>query len=123
MKRAGICLSRARARIGASATSLKTNAELYDPKASPLSIHHPSLVHYIDLLIWMMGNPVQVFGFADNLGHTNIEVEDCASAVLKFESGCVAALSASRASAPGRQDRARQRFRGAARTEGARNGP
>ena len=33
-----------------AATSLKTNAELYNPKASPLSIQHPSLVHYIDLL-------------------------------------------------------------------------
>src|ERR1700693_2535993 len=33
-----------------AATSLKTNAELYDPKAMPLSIKHPSLVHYIDLL-------------------------------------------------------------------------
>src|ERR1700674_4673216 len=33
-----------------AATSLKTNAELYDPKAMPLSIRHPSLVHYIDLL-------------------------------------------------------------------------
>jgi UDP-N-acetyl-2-amino-2-deoxyglucuronate dehydrogenase len=44
-------------------------------------------IHYIDLLLWMMGNPVQVFGFADNLGHRSIEVEDCASAVIKFESG------------------------------------
>ncbi len=33
-----------------AATSLKTNAELYDPKAMPLVIRHPSLVHYIDLL-------------------------------------------------------------------------
>ena len=33
-----------------AATSLKTNAELYDPKAMPLAIRHPSLVHYIDLL-------------------------------------------------------------------------
>ena len=33
-----------------AATSLKTNAELYNPRASPLSIQHPSLVHYIDLL-------------------------------------------------------------------------
>src|SRR5205809_3059346 len=33
-----------------AATSLKTNAELYDPNAMPLSIRHPSLVHYIDLL-------------------------------------------------------------------------
>jgi multiple sugar transport system permease protein len=33
-----------------AATSLKTNAELYDPKAMPLAIRHPSLVHYLDLL-------------------------------------------------------------------------
>jgi len=33
-----------------AATSLKTNAELYDPKANPLTIQHPSLVHYIGLL-------------------------------------------------------------------------
>src|SRR5499433_869409 len=33
-----------------AATSLKTNAELYDPKAMPLAIQHPSLVHYISLL-------------------------------------------------------------------------
>src|SRR5262249_56140004 len=33
-----------------AATSLKTNAELYNPKANPLSIQHPALVHYISLL-------------------------------------------------------------------------
>jgi multiple sugar transport system permease protein len=33
-----------------AATSLKTNAELYDPKAMPLTVRHPSLVHYISLL-------------------------------------------------------------------------
>jgi multiple sugar transport system permease protein len=33
-----------------AATSMKTNAELYNPKANPLTISHPSLVHYIDLL-------------------------------------------------------------------------
>src|ERR1700675_1702965 len=33
-----------------AATHPKTNAELYDPKAMPLAIKHPSLVHYIDLL-------------------------------------------------------------------------
>jgi multiple sugar transport system permease protein len=31
-------------------TSLKPNAELYDPKAFPLTVHHPSLEHYIGLL-------------------------------------------------------------------------
>ena len=33
-----------------AATSLKSNAELYNPKANPLWIQHPSLVHYISLL-------------------------------------------------------------------------
>src|SRR5499427_8939072 len=48
-----------------AATSLKTNAELYDPKAMPLTIRHPSLVHYIGLiqetnfLIWI-GNTMLV---------------------------------------------------------------
>ena len=32
-----------------AATSLKGNAELYDPKANPLWIRHPSLDHYIGL--------------------------------------------------------------------------
>jgi multiple sugar transport system permease protein len=31
-------------------TSLKPNAELYDPTTFPLAIHHPSLEHYIGLL-------------------------------------------------------------------------
>lgn len=46
-------------------TSLKENAELYDPKAMPLAVHHPSLTHYIGLiretnfLIWI-GNTMLV---------------------------------------------------------------
>src|SRR5262249_17836490 len=32
-----------------AATSLKANAELYNPKANPLWVEHPSLVHYIGL--------------------------------------------------------------------------
>lgn len=44
-------------------------------------------IHYVDLLLWVMGNPVKVFGLAENLGHKSIEVEDCANAVLKFENG------------------------------------
>jgi multiple sugar transport system permease protein len=48
-----------------AATSLKTNAELYDPTAMPLEIRHPSLVHYISLiketnfLVWV-GNTMLV---------------------------------------------------------------
>src|SRR3989454_12391532 len=32
-----------------AATSLKANAELYNPKANPMWVEHPSLVHYIGL--------------------------------------------------------------------------
>lgn len=44
-------------------------------------------IHYIDLLLWMLGDPVEVFGYAEQKGHPMIEVEDCASAVAKFASG------------------------------------
>ncbi len=43
-------------------------------------------IHYLDLLLWMMGNVAEVCGFADNLAH-NIEVEDIGTASLKFTSG------------------------------------
>ena len=55
-----------------AATSLKTNAELYDPKAMPLTIKHPSLVHYIDLLketnflVWV-GNTMMVAAIATGI--------------------------------------------------------
>lgn len=41
-------------------------------------------IHYIDLLIWMMGKVKTVCGFAAALAH-DIEVEDCATAALEFE--------------------------------------
>ncbi len=43
-------------------------------------------VHYIDLLLWIMGEVASVCGFADNLAH-DIEVEDCGTAALKFTNG------------------------------------
>src|SRR5712691_6096216 len=48
-----------------AATSLKANAELYDPTANPMWIRHPSLVHYIGLfketnfVVWI-GNTMLV---------------------------------------------------------------
>ncbi len=44
-------------------------------------------VHYVDLLIWIMGDVARLGAFADALAHDTIEVEDCATAVLKFTSG------------------------------------
>jgi multiple sugar transport system permease protein len=48
-----------------AATSLKANAELYDPASNPLWIQNPSLVHYLGLLkesnfILWMGNTMLV---------------------------------------------------------------
>ncbi len=43
-------------------------------------------IHYIDLLLWMMGEVEAVCGFAGALDH-DIEVEDCATAALLFRSG------------------------------------
>lgn len=42
-------------------------------------------IHYIDLLIWLMGPVKTVCGFASALAH-DIEVEDCATAALEFTS-------------------------------------
>jgi UDP-N-acetyl-2-amino-2-deoxyglucuronate dehydrogenase len=44
-------------------------------------------IHYVDLLVWIMGDVAKLAGFADALAHDTIEVEDCATATLKFTSG------------------------------------
>jgi predicted dehydrogenase len=43
-------------------------------------------IHYIDQVLWQMGDVAEVAGFIDNLHH-DIEGEDCGSATLKFRSG------------------------------------
>ncbi len=44
-------------------------------------------VHYVDLLLWIMGDVARLGAFADALAHDTIEVEDCATAALQFTSG------------------------------------
>jgi len=44
-------------------------------------------IHYIDLLLYLMGRAVRVAGVTGTLGHDQLEVEDCGSAVVLFESG------------------------------------
>ncbi len=43
-------------------------------------------IHYVDLLVWLFGDVAELAGLADTMIH-DIEVEDCASAVLKFRNG------------------------------------
>ncbi|MEJ6549036.1 Gfo/Idh/MocA family oxidoreductase [Corynebacterium sp. USCH3] len=53
-------------------------------------------IHYIDLLTWMMGDPVEVSGKIATFTH-DIEVEDTAVATVTFASGALATISATTA--------------------------
>ena len=58
-------------------------------------------VHTVDLLVAVMGRPVEVFGYTGTLAHERIEVEDVAVGVVRFESGALGVLHASTAVHPG----------------------
>jgi len=57
-------------------------------------------IHQIDLLVWYMGDPVEVKACAGTL-HRNVEVEDTASATLRFANGALAAVVGTTTTAPG----------------------
>ncbi|NIK61698.1 Gfo/Idh/MocA family protein [Kribbella shirazensis] len=59
-------------------------------------------IHALDLLVWMLGRPVQVTAQTGRLAHEGIEVEDLASASILFESGAIGLTLASTAAFPGR---------------------
>jgi predicted dehydrogenase len=50
-------------------------------------------IHTIDLLLWTLGGVTSLQGSVDTVSH-NIEVEDRASALLKFKSGAVGTIEA-----------------------------
>lgn len=58
-------------------------------------------IHTIDLLVWMMGRPVEVTAYANLLAHDGIEVEDTAVAVVRFESGALGVIHGTTAAYPG----------------------
>ena len=58
-------------------------------------------VHTVDLLVAMLGRPVEVFAYAGTLAHERIEVEDVAVGVVRFESGALGVLHATTAAYPG----------------------
>lgn len=51
-------------------------------------------VHHIDLLAWMAGMPRQVVAMLGNVAHTNSEEEDLSMAMLRYDDGSFAQLSA-----------------------------
>lgn len=58
-------------------------------------------VHTVDLLVWFLGRPVEIFAHTALLAHERVEVEDVAVATIRFESGALAVLHATTAAAPG----------------------
>ncbi|MXZ19438.1 MAG: Gfo/Idh/MocA family oxidoreductase [Caldilineaceae bacterium SB0665_bin_25] len=57
-------------------------------------------IHIVDLLLWFLGDPVEVHAFADSR-HRSVEIEDTAAAVLRFDNGAVATITATVATEPG----------------------
>ena len=45
--------------------------------------------HQLDLLLWYLGEPKEVFGYWANLNHPYIEVDDTAVAVVQFKNGAL----------------------------------
>jgi predicted dehydrogenase len=58
-------------------------------------------VHTIDLLVWLLGQPNEVFAWTDCLAHTGIEVEDTAVATIRFASGALGVIHGTTAAYPG----------------------
>ncbi|MEY9913385.1 UDP-N-acetyl-2-amino-2-deoxyglucuronate dehydrogenase [Catenulispora sp. MAP12-49] len=58
-------------------------------------------VHTVDLLAWLLGRPVEVCAHTALLAHGAIEVEDVATATIRFASGALAVLHATTAAYPG----------------------
>lgn len=58
-------------------------------------------IHSVDLLVWLMGDVVEVSALTGLVAHENIEVEDVAVASLRFKNGALGLLEATTAAYPG----------------------
>jgi predicted dehydrogenase len=58
-------------------------------------------IHTIDLLSWLAGRVVEVSAQVALLGHENIEVEDTATAAIKFDNGAIGTIVGTTAAYPG----------------------
>ena len=58
-------------------------------------------IHSVDLLTWFMGPVVEISAQTATLAHKRIEVEDVATASLKFANGALGVIEASTAAFPG----------------------
>jgi predicted dehydrogenase len=58
-------------------------------------------IHTLDLLLWFLGEPVEVFAWTGRLAHDRIEVEDTAVATIRFAQGALGVVHATTAAYPG----------------------
>ncbi len=58
-------------------------------------------IHSVDLLTWLMGPVAELSAHTSTLAHERIEVEDVATASLKFENGALGVIEATTAAFPG----------------------
>lgn len=58
-------------------------------------------IHTLDLLVWVLGRPVEVSAYTACLAHHDIEVEDTTVATVRFESGALGVVHATTAAYPG----------------------
>lgn len=58
-------------------------------------------IHGIDLLQWLLGGVEFVSAFTDTLAHTGIEVEDVATAAVKFRNGALGSIQGTTGAWPG----------------------
>ena len=62
-------------------------------------------VHYVDMVQWLVGEVDEVTAYTGCLAHERIEVEDCATAILKFKNGALGTLEGHTVAIPGFQTR------------------
>ncbi len=58
-------------------------------------------IHTVDLMVWLLGRPIEVYAQTARLSHERIEVEDVAVATVRFASGALAVVHATTAAYPG----------------------
>ncbi|WP_218673369.1 Gfo/Idh/MocA family protein [Planomicrobium okeanokoites] len=58
-------------------------------------------IHYIDLLLYIMGPVEEVYGYCATRGHERIDVEDIAVANVKFASGALGIIEGNTTAFPG----------------------
>lgn len=58
-------------------------------------------IHSVDLLLWLMGPATEVSAYTATLAHERIEVEDVASATVRFANGSLGVIEATTAGFPG----------------------